>query len=55
MLFRSTRCAVATFVLQQVIAGTLEAGWLTVAISDGTMVVIQAIGLRRGWLANVSQ
>ena len=55
LLTAFTRCAVTTLVFQQVIAGTLEAGWLTVAISDGTMVVIQAIGLRRGWLANVSQ
>jgi hypothetical protein len=44
---------VAIFLLQQMIAGTLEAGWLTVALSDGAIAVFQAIGLRRGWLANV--
>lgn len=52
LLTAFTRSAVAIFVLQQVMAGALEAGWLTVAISDGTFVIIQATGLRRGWLAN---
>ncbi len=55
LLTAFSRAAVAVFVFQQVISGALEAGWLTVALSDGTMVVIQAIGLRRGWLANVGR
>ena len=50
-----TRSAVAIFVFQQVMAGTLDAGWLTVAISDGALVVIQATGLRRGWLASAAK
>jgi hypothetical protein len=41
---------VAIFVATQILAHTLEAGWLTVAISDGACVLIQAIGLRKGWL-----
>jgi hypothetical protein len=40
-------------VLVSVMTGVLEAGWLTVAVSDGACVVIQATGLRRGWLRNV--
>ena len=54
LLTAFSRSAVAIFVFQQVISGALEAGWLTVAISDGTMVAIQAVGLRRGWLANAA-
>ena len=34
---------------------TLEAGWLTVAVTDGACVLIQAIGLRKGWLAHVAR
>jgi hypothetical protein len=52
LLTAITRGAVAIFVAQRVLAGTLEAGWLTVAISDGTCLVIQAIGLRKRWLAH---
>ena len=55
LLTAFSRAAVSIFVFQQVISGALEAGWLTVALSDGTMVVIQAVGLRRGWLANVGR
>ena len=55
LLTAFSRAAVSIFVFQQVISGRLEAGWVTVALSDGTMVVIQAIGLRRGWLANVGR
>jgi hypothetical protein len=47
------RSSVAIFVLVSVMTGVLEAGWLTVAVSDGACVVIQATGLRRGWLRNV--
>ena len=55
LLTAFSRAAVSIFVFQQVISGALEAGWVTVALSDGAMVVIQAIGLRRGWLANVGR
>ena len=51
LLTAITRASVAIFVIGQVLAGTLEAGWLTVAAIDGACVLIQAIGLRKGWLA----
>jgi hypothetical protein len=54
LLTAFTRGSVAVFVVSQVLAGTLEAGWLTVALSDGACVLIQAIGLRRGWLRNAA-
>jgi uncharacterized membrane protein len=54
LLTALTRASVATFVIAQVLVNTLEAGWLTVAVADGACVVIQAIGLRRGWLARAS-
>lgn len=54
LLTAVTRAAVAIFVLQNVVSGTLEPGWLTVAISDGACVVIQGIGLQRRWLRDVA-
>ena len=55
LLTAFTRSGVAIFVVTQILTCTLEVGWLTVAISDGACVVIQGIGLRRGWLANVAR
>ncbi len=52
LLTAITRSAVAIFIVQRVMAGTLEAAWLTVAISDGTCVLVQGIGLRKRWLAH---
>ena len=49
------RASVAVFVLTQILAHTLDVGWLTVAITDGACVLIQAMGLRRGWLAHVAR
>jgi hypothetical protein len=49
------RASVAIFILTQILTHTLEAGWLTVAITDGACVLIQAMGLRRGWLAHVAR
>ncbi len=46
-----TRASIAIFVVSQVLAGALPAGWLTVAAADGACVLIQATGLRKGWLA----
>jgi hypothetical protein len=54
LLTAITRASVAIFVVGQILAHMLEVGWLTVAISDGACVLIQAIGLRKGWLANVA-
>lgn len=44
------RSAVSIYVLKAVLLGSLETGWLTVALFDGACVVIQAIGLRKRWL-----
>jgi hypothetical protein len=48
------RASVALFVIAQVAVGRLEPGWLTVAVTDGACVLIQAMGLRRGWIANAA-
>ena len=55
LLTAFTRSSVAIFVFQQVMASTLAAGWLLVAIFDGMCVMIQAVGLRRGWLAHAAR
>jgi hypothetical protein len=55
LLTAITRASVAVFVVTQVLAQGLEAGWLTVAFTDGACVLFQAIGLRKGWLANVAR
>ena len=44
------RSSVAIFVLAAVLNGSLPPGWLTIAVFDGICVLIQARGLRRGWL-----
>lgn len=49
------RASVAVFVIVQVLAGTLQLGWLTVAAMDAACVLIQAVGLRRGWLSCVAR
>lgn len=48
------RGSVAIFVAQQVFAGTLESGWMPVAVFDGACVLIQAIGLRRNWVIHAA-
>jgi len=55
LLTALTRASVAIFVVGQVLANTLELGWLTVAAVDGACVLIQAIGLRKGWLASATR
>jgi hypothetical protein len=54
LLTAITRGSVAMFVIAAVAAGRLETGWLTVAACDGVCVLIQATGLRRGWLLHVA-
>lgn len=44
------RASVAIFVIAAVSSGSLASGWLTIAIFDGVCALIQAVGLRRGWL-----
>jgi hypothetical protein len=55
LLTAITRAAVAIFVLQSVIGGLLEAGWLSVAATDGACVLFQAVGLHKGWLAHAAK
>jgi hypothetical protein len=50
-----TRTSVAIFVAAQVFAGTLPAGWTTVAATDATCVLIQVTGLRKGWLKSANR
>ena len=47
-----TRGSVAFFVVAQVALRALPTAWLTVAATDGACVLIQVIGLRKGWLTN---
>ena len=54
LLTAMIRASVAIFVVTQILAHTLEAGWLSVAISDGACVLIQSMGLRKGWLVHVA-
>jgi hypothetical protein len=55
LLTAITRASVAVFILSQILSHTLDAGWLTVALTDGVCVLFQAIGLRKGWLAHVAR
>jgi len=50
LLTAMIRSSVAIFILDEVMLRTLPAGWLTIAIFDGTCVAIQARGLHKGWL-----
>jgi hypothetical protein len=49
-----TRGLVAIFVLAKIFSGSLELGWIAVALTDGAIALLQAIGLARGWLGNVA-
>ncbi len=55
LLTAFTRAGVAIFVMEQVLVSALEAGWSLVAIFDGACVLIQAVGLRKGWLASAAR
>ena len=55
LLTAITRASVAIFVVAQILARGLEAGWIAVALFDGACTLIQAIGLRKGWLAYVAR
>jgi hypothetical protein len=47
-----SRAAVALYLLPEISIGNFGHGWMAVVIFDGACAVIQAIGLRRGWLRN---
>jgi hypothetical protein len=55
LLTALTRASVAAFVLGQVMTSMLADGWITVAACDGACVLIQAIGLRKGWLVSATR
>lgn len=44
------RGSVASYVTFAVLSGTLASGWIVIAFFDGACVLIQAVGLRQGWL-----
>lgn len=44
------RSSVAIFIVASVLNRSLAPGWLTIAIFDGICALIQARGLRQGWL-----
>jgi hypothetical protein len=50
LLTALVRASVAIFVFQRVLTGMLDPGWLTVAFVDGACVLVQGVGLRKGWL-----
>lgn len=50
LLTAMIRASVAIFLLAAVLNGSLAPGWLAIAVFDGICVLIQARGLRRGWL-----
>ena len=43
------RTMVAVFLIIQIIAGKMDAVWLSVAVSDGLVATVQAVILRLGW------
>lgn len=55
LLTAMIRSSVAIFVVAAIFGGTLAPGWLTIAIFDGICVLIQARGLRRGWLSHATR
>ena len=55
LLTAITRGAVALFVMTKVLEGSLESGWITVALSDGAFALLQTVGLARGWLNDVAK
>jgi hypothetical protein len=54
LLTAITRGLVALFVVARIFSGSLEPGWITVALTDGAFALLQTTGLARGWLSNVA-
>lgn len=54
LLTAFTRSAVAIYLFKAVLIADLEPSWLSVAAFDGACVVVQAIGLRRDWIAHAT-
>lgn len=51
LLTAFSRASVAVFLMAAIAAEHLAAGWLTVAAFDAICVLVQAVGLRKNWLA----
>lgn len=51
LLTAFARSAVAIYVIKGVLTGELDAPWMGVAAFDAACVLVQAVGLRRKWLA----
>jgi len=49
-LTAAVRSLVALFLLWQVAAHAVEYRWLTIAVFDGLLAVIQVIGVDQGWI-----
>ena len=54
LLTAITRGLVALFIVFRIFTGSLESGWSTVAISDGSFALVQATGLWKGWLRDAT-
>jgi hypothetical protein len=54
LLTAITRGLVSAFVVAKILSGSLEPGWITVAMTDGAFALLQAFGLARGWLRSVA-
>jgi hypothetical protein len=50
LLTAFSRTAVALYLLSGIAGGMFEPAWMSVVLFDGACVVIQGIGMRRGWL-----
>ena len=55
LLTAITRASVAIFIVMQILAHAFEVGWIGVAFFDGACVLVQAVGLRKDWLAHVAR
>ena len=49
LLTAVTRGLVAIFLSVKIASGILAPGWSTVAVTDGAIGLVQAVGLARGW------
>lgn len=52
LLTAFSRSAVAIYIVAGVLGGNLEMEWLPVAAFDAVCVMVQSIGLRKGWIAH---
>ncbi len=53
LLTAIVRISVAAFVFTSVLSRALDVGWSTVGVFDCACALIQAVGLRKGWLLHV--